>query len=199
MNFDGVQNSVIRNNLVYGYERNGLAFYQDTGGGGSQNNQVIGNTIYFDSSNGYYAISISGGAQPSSGNQLFDNIFYRVASSSYGYGAVAVDSASLAGFKSDYNVVTNGFNLDPANGTQFLTLAQWQAQTGQDMHSLIATPAQLFVNGSPTFSSYDFHLAAGSPAINAGVNLASLPTDITGKARPTGTGADVTDIGAYEF
>ena len=42
----------------------------------------------------------------------------------------------------------------------------------------------------------DFHLQAGSPAINAGVAIGSVTNDYDGNARPQGTGYD---IGAYEY
>jgi hypothetical protein len=41
----------------------------------------------------------------------------------------------------------------------------------------------------------DYHLQAGSPAINAGLNL-GYPLDFDGKAVPQGTAPD---IGAYEY
>jgi hypothetical protein len=42
----------------------------------------------------------------------------------------------------------------------------------------------------------DFHLAAGSPAIDAGKPVANLATDIEGKVRPRG---GAFDLGAYEY
>jgi hypothetical protein len=42
----------------------------------------------------------------------------------------------------------------------------------------------------------DFHLAAGSPAIDAGKPVANLTTDIEGKPRP---GGGAFDLGAYEY
>ena len=51
----------------------------------------------------------------------------------------------------------------------------------------------LFVNANAN----DFHLQSGSPAINAGFNLAGIVTkDIEGATRPVGS---AWDIGAYEF
>jgi hypothetical protein len=57
-------------------------------------------------------------------------------------------------------------------------------------HNLINTNPR-FVN--PTAG--DYHLAAGSPAIDAGTNV-GVTTDLDGVARPQGAGFD---IGAYEF
>jgi hypothetical protein len=54
----------------------------------------------------------------------------------------------------------------------------------------VATPAQLFVNPAS-----DFHLKAGSPAIDAGQTLTSVKTDFDGNSRPQGARSDA---GAYE-
>ena len=51
-------------------------------------------------------------------------------------------------------------------GKTIISLASWQA-LGYDTHSIIATPAQLFVN--PAANGY--HLKSGLPAINAGTFL----------------------------
>ncbi len=73
-----------------------------------------------------------------------------------------------------------------------MTLAQWRAATGQDTHSIVATPAELFVN----VGGNDYHLSATSPARDAGATLATVTEDLEGAVRPQGTASD---IGAYEF
>jgi hypothetical protein len=50
----------------------------------------------------------------------------------------------------------------------------------------------MFVNAN----AGDFHLKAGSPAVNVGVTLAEVAADIDGVVRPQG---NAYDIGAYEF
>jgi hypothetical protein len=79
-------------------------------------------------------------------------------------------------------ITTNG-------GDTIQSLTQWQV-TGRDLHSLVATPAQLFVN--PTS---DFHLLAGSPAVDAGTTNFAPLVDLDGNNRPAGAAVD---IGAYE-
>ena len=45
INGDGVQNSVIRNNLIYNTHASGISLYRIDGGGGSSGNLVINNTV----------------------------------------------------------------------------------------------------------------------------------------------------------
>jgi hypothetical protein len=54
-----------------------------------------------------------------------------------------------------------------------------------------AVPASSFVNAA----AHDYHLAAGSPAIDTGITIASIIEDRDGVTRPKGAGYD---IGAYE-
>src|SRR5208283_2421386 len=112
------------------------------------------------------------------GNVIKNNILYTPDSN---HGSVLIAAKSVSGFESDYNVVVN--NL--------VGLTKWQA-LGFDLHSVIAAPAQLFVD--PANNNYA--LKAGSPAIDGGVALPQVPTDILGVTRPQGLAYD---IGAYEF
>lgn len=68
--------------------------------------------------------------------------------------------ARVAGFQSDYNVV-NVFSNN--NDSSTINLAKWQSH-GYDLHSIIATQEDLFVN--PAANNYQ--LKAGAPAISAG-------------------------------
>ena len=68
-----------------------------------------------------------------------------------------------------------------------ITLADWQAQTGQDQHSMIADIGSLFVDPS----GGDLHLLAGSQAIDAGTSQFAPTVDFEGDARPQGAGIDI--------
>jgi len=77
--------------------------------------------------------------------------------------------------------------------TNYNTLADWQTAlaatsfSGKGVHDVSADP--LFVN----FATGDYRLQAGSPCINAGVDI-GLTTDYAGNAI-----VGLPDIGAYEY
>lgn len=183
INCDGVQKSTIVNNLLYNSLASGISLYKIDGGGPSSNNIVVNNTVLIGSG-GRWALNIQNG---STGNVAYNNILYNYGSYR---GSISISTDSLTGFKSDYNVVMSRFTLN--GGNSVLTLAQWQSRTGQDMHSLIATPTQLFVGPS----TYNYHLLSTSPAINKGTASYALTTDLDGASRPYGNGYD---IGCYEW
>jgi parallel beta-helix repeat protein len=181
INCDGVQNSIIRNNLLYNNHASGISLYQIDGAEPAYNNKVINNTILMPE-DGRWALNITDG---SSGCTVFNNIFF----SNHSFrGGLVIDAASLTGFTSDYNVVID--RLSPDGDATILTLEEWQSATGQDLHSYVSTPAQVFTG------SNDFHLKTGCDAIDHGTESNAPATDIEGRTRPWGEGYD---IGAYEF
>jgi len=181
INMDGVQDSRIENNLIYDHHSSGISLYRIDGGGASNNNQVVNNTIHI-ATDGRWALNIQDG---STGNQVFNNI---LVSNHATRGAIDVCSTCLAGFVSDYNVLISRFT---SGGTNY-NLNQWQAATGNDLNSLVATAANLFVDPA----AGDYHLLDTAAARDAGAtNLAPL-FDLEGNPRPIGARID---IGAYEF
>jgi parallel beta-helix repeat protein len=183
INMDGVTHSLIRNNLLYDNHASGISIYQIDGGSGSHDNRVLNNTIVM-ASNGRWGINIPGTGDTN--NKLFNNIVYNYHS---WRGSITIGSPTLSGFESDYNVLMDRFSTD--DGDTRITLAQWQA-LGYDAHSILATPTQLFVDASAD----DYHLKAGSPAINAGTLLGDVTDDLEGNPRPVGA---THDAGAYEY
>jgi parallel beta-helix repeat protein len=183
INMDGVQNSRIENNLIYNNHASGISLYRIDGGGGASGNTVINNTI-IQASDARWAINIRDG---STGNTARNNILLNNHPSR---GAISISADSLSGFTSDYNAVISRFTTNDGNSVQ--TLAQWQASTGQDSHSFVATASALFAN----VAANDYHLKTGSPAINTGTNSSAPPADFAGLPRPAGAAYD---IGAYEF
>jgi hypothetical protein len=183
INMDGVTDTIVRNNLLYDNHASGISMYQIDGGSGSQNNQVLNNTILMPS-DGRWAINIP--EDNDTNNKVFNNILY----SSHSFrGSITISDSGLSGFQSDYNVLVNRLSAD--DGDTSITLAAWQA-LGYDQHSFLATPAQLFTNPG----AKDYHLKPDSLAIDKGIVLADVTDDLEGNHRPSGAAYNV---GAYEF
>ena len=182
INCDGVQDSLIRNNLIYDEHASGISLYQIDGGGASTGNRVLNNTVLI-ASNGRWALNIQDAAANTTAR---NNILWNAHSFR---GSLDISADSLSGFTDDNNAVMDRFTTD--GGDTVLTLAEWQQQTGLDMHSFVATPDVLFVDAGAD----NYQLAATSPALDTGETRADVPTDIVGVGRPQGAGFDV---GAYE-
>lgn len=180
INCDGVQDSLIRNNLLYGNHASGISLYRIDAAEGARNNVVVNNTIRM-ASDGRWAVNIK---NRSTGNTVSNNVLLHDGPR----GAINIVRDSLSGFVSDHNAVTNRFSTD--DGESFLTLAQWRAATDQDGNSFVSGPAALFAGAN------DYHLSATSPAIDAGSTLGAPNVDIEGNGRPFGPAYD---LGAYEF
>ena len=182
INCDGVQDSLIRNNLIYDEHASGISLYQIDGGGPSTGDRVLNNTVLI-ASNGRWALNIQDAAANTTAR---NNILWNAHSFR---GSLDISADSLSGFTDDNNAVMDRFTTD--GGDTILTLAEWQQQTGLDMHSFVATPDVLFVDAGAD----DYQLAPTSPALDTGETRADVPTDIVGVGRPQGAGFDV---GAYE-
>jgi len=188
INCDGVDDSLFRNNLLYSNHASGISLYAIDAAHGSSRNMVYNNTIVM-ASDGRWAVNIPkspGGKANPTGNKIVNNILYE---SNTARGSVLIYGTAVSGFQSDYNVVVNRFSDN--NDNSVISLATWQHQTHQDLHSVISTPAALFVN--PANNNYQ--LKQGSPAVNAGTALAQVTDDIVGTSRPQG---GLYDIGCYE-
>lgn len=185
INMDGVQRSLIADNLLYDNHASGIIGYRIDAAEASKDNVIVNNTVIM-ASNGRWALKLVDGSTDCT---AFDNVLYQAHSAR---GAVAIDNLSLAGFRSDYNVVVNRFSTDGDATT--MPLAQWQVATGQDFHSILVDPTTLddfFV--APVGN--DWHLASGSPALDAGVaglaGQGAPPYDFEGDARPAGAAFDI--------
>lgn len=188
INMDGVQNSRIENNLVYGNHASGISLYSIDGAAGSTGNVVVNNTIH-QPSDGRWAVNVRDG---STNNTVRNNIL--VTDRAY-RGAISVWEDSVAGFASDYNVLVSRFTTDDGDSVQ--TLSEWQAATGNDAHSKVASAAALFVNASDAdLAARDYHLKAGALAIDAGHAMLAPGVDFFNLPRPQGAGFDV---GAIEM
>jgi parallel beta-helix repeat protein/VCBS repeat-containing protein len=189
----------IVNNLVYANQVAGVQL-NDAGSGA----QVVNNTIYTPVGD---ALELNQGTV----NVLLRNNILVVDA---GYD-VYVDGTSGAGLNSDYNLFSPGVSGSAGLfGKPLRTLANWQAATSQDAHSVTGDPQFVNPSGNDQVLGYttdgggydggqddNFYLRYSSPAVNAGDNSHAPATDIEGQPRPAaskGAGGTV-DIGAYEF
>jgi len=167
INGDGVQNSRIVNNLLYGNHASGISLYKIDAAEGSKHNFIAHNTIV-QATHGRWALNIK---DASTGNVVYNNILHNHHPFR---GSINILTDSLPGFVSDHNVVMQRFSLD--DGGSVIDLTAWRQATGQDLSSLVATPDVLFVSEA----GGDFHLLASAPAVDAGLTLAEVTDDIEG-------------------
>ncbi len=177
INCDGVQDSVIQNNLVYAAHASGISLYRIDGGGASTGNLLINNTVIV-ADDGRWALNIQ---NASTDNRAINNILLNDHSFR---GAIDISSDSLSGFTSDYNAVIGRFTTDGASTV--MDLSEWQA-AGYGANSLEASADALFANAAMD----DYHLAAGSPAVDVGAAADAPATDFEGQPRPLGGGVDI--------
>src|SRR6185295_18632447 len=163
----------VMNNLVYRASGWGIHLWHD-----ANHVNIVNNTVFSNNSGG---ITVGGGdfvrsQGPADYVKVENNIVY----DNRNYG---IDEYGATG---THNVYTN--NLVYGNGTNFSL-----------QHGLVATNT---ISAAPKFVNYlatgggDYHLAAGSVAIDAGTSSGAPKTDLDGHARPQGAGYD---IGAYEY
>lgn len=178
LNFDGFQDSIVRNNLLYNNHATGIVLYVGYAADSSINNLVENNTIIM-ADDARWALLLSDG---SFGNTIVNNILLN---RNPNRGSITVENGSEPAY-SDHNVFENLFQIDGVN-TSF---AAWQAFTGgMDAHSFFATESDLFVDPAAN----DYRLKAGSPAIDVGDPFHAPEFDLYGHVR----GVRV-DIGALE-
>jgi hypothetical protein len=106
------------------------------------------------------------------------------------------EQRDASNYEGDYNLFQHGTERTFVVGyeDEFSTqeIDQWRTYSGQDAHSVTASSlTEIFVD-APNF---DFHLAAGSPAVDAGTSDNAPTDDYDGTTRPQGSGPDV---GAFE-
>ena len=192
INMDGVQDSVIRDNLLVNNHASGICVYQIDGAAGPKGDVIANNTIVM-ASNGRYAVQIS---ETAGVNTVRSNVLCNLNSNRGGL-AIGSEAADTANVDSDYNIFPfEAPYVATDDWDNRYTLAQWQGR-GLELHSFVGKRAELFVNPTTDVATADYHLLADSAAVDAGDDDAATPgeTDLDGKARVAGAHVD---IGAYE-
>jgi len=195
MEFDKADDNLAINNVSYDNGDHGI---DNTNG--SVGTRIIANTVYKNVTAG---INVEG---TSTGVTLANNITVdNGIASPRTHSNIRVESGSTSGTTMDYDLVylTTPDTLLIWSSVAYTSLAAFKSATGQESRG---------IQGNPGFASVagrDFHLTAGSPAIdsaNSGVSGQSS-TDVEGNPRSddprtsnTGVGPRAyDDRGAYEF
>ena len=183
----------VRDNLIYNNNASGLTIGgYDAKRGGTDHCNFVNNSFYNNDTKNtgagefqiqYYATN----------NAFKNNIVYAGAQNLFIY---SYTSSSANPVDADYNryfatggAANSSWTWKSAAYTGF---AAYQSASGKDAHSKFTDPQYL------SLTTPDLHVAAGSPAVNAGVNLGSAlvgKLDFAGNPRLQGTNID---IGAYE-
>jgi parallel beta-helix repeat protein len=195
MEFDKADNNLAFNNLSYDNGDHGI---DNTNG--SVGTRIIANTVYKNVTAG---INVEG---TSTGVTLANNISVdNGIASPRTHSNIRVESGSTSGTTMDYDLVflTTPDTLLIWNSVAYTSLAAFRSATGQETHGIQANPSFANVAGR------DFHLSAGSPAIDSANSGASgqPSTDVQGTQRAddprtpnTGVGPrSYDDRGAFEF
>ncbi len=182
-NFTCVAESVVRGNLFYGCNSKAIALW-DTGAGyeySSKNNLIINNTFVMDNVT-RECIHLRNGA---TGNVIRNNIFVDP------FFTIIADPSSVEGTVIDHNLYCGGREPE-----KFIWAGDYR--TIEDMQGMGFCKGA--VTGKPPFvdqQTNDFHLVAGSPAIDAGADDERIGSnDLDGNPRVVGAAVD---LGAYEF
>ena len=145
-------------------------------------NMLIANNTFDDLDYWVYDISASGGfAGNIAGFKIENNVSYQAAHKIYAI-EVALPGDAVIDNNVSYNSPGAPFASVPGNGN-VPNIATFRSLEGREQHGLYGNP--LFTN----LGGLDFHLLAGSPAIDAGTPIAGVTDGYHGAAP---------DAGAYE-
>ena len=166
-------NEVVLNNVLV---RNAATGLQIAGYTTVSNMKVYNNVVAFNGTSGIILWQALNGVDIKN-NIIYQNGSYGINSwDAHGSGVVIDHNLLFGNGSGDYNFVNGGSDYSYTRGTTI-------------------SVAPLFVNSSS--AGFDSHLGAGSPAINAGLNLSSFfTTDKDGAARAASGGWD---LGAYRY
>ncbi len=192
--YAGSNNTLFYDNVTYNNGDHGI----DNNGCTGQ--RMIANSVYHNVTAGINVEGSSTGATIANNISVDNGI-----NSPRQHSNIRVEAGSTAGTTMDYDLVylTTPDTMLIWNSTSYTSLASFQAASGQEAHGLQTDPKWANPGGG------DFHLTAGSPAIDSADSGASgqPDSDIDGNPRAddpatanTGAGPRAyDDRGAYEF
>jgi parallel beta-helix repeat protein len=192
--YAGANNTLVYNNVTFNNGDHGIDNLTATG------QRIIANTVYKNVTAGINVEGTSTGATLANNISVDNGI-----NSPRTKGNIRIEAGSTAGTTMDYDLVylTTPATLLIWNSVNYSSLAAFQSASGQEAHGLQADPKWTSPAGG------DFHLLAGSPAIDsADSGVTGQPSlDVEGHPRlddpatpNSGAGPrPYDDRGAYEF
>lgn len=190
---------MFRSNIIYHSLYVGLSI----GGysknvGGTDHCVIVNNSLWDDGTYGNSGLGEFQIQYYATNNTVENNIFddYTLSSKYLAYDFTSTEpSPAVLDYNFYYDTAGTTGALFDWQGKSYTGFAAYKAASGQDSHSLFADP--LYVNVTTT--PYNFDLASGSPAINAGLNLGVNTVgvlDYAGNPRVNVNGQ--INVGAYE-
>jgi parallel beta-helix repeat protein len=184
--YTGSNNNLVADNVTYDNGDHGIDNYKSTG------QRLLANTVYRNVTAG---INVEGSSTSATiaNNISVDNGINSPRTKSN----IRVDSTSTTNTTMDYDLVqlTSPDVLLIWRSTSYSSLSSFRSASGQESHGIDADPRW------KSRSSADFHLTAGSPAVdsaNSGVN-GQPTTDFDGNARFDDPGTPNTGAGPRAF
>jgi hypothetical protein len=189
---------MFRNNIIYHSLYVGLSI----GGysknvGGTDHCVIVNNSLWDDGTFGSSGLGEFQIQYAATNNTVANNIFdgYTLTSKYLLYDFTSSQPNPAALDYNDYYNTAGASSLFDWQGKSLSGFPAYQSASAQDVHGKFADP--LYVNVTTT--PYNFDLASGSPALNAGTNLGVNTVgvlDYAGNARVNGSGQ--VNMGAYE-
>lgn len=187
INLDGLQDGVVRNNLLYDNHASGIALFKGCGAAGPKGMQILHNTVIMPA-DARFCLRITDAL---GAIVVRNNVFY---SHNAARGLISWDTETdVRWTDSDHNLLGGALFVAPAWNEKRLPLTRWQAQ-GHERRSLLRptlkglfeAPGEL---GVLTPAADSPLRDAGAPDVEAG------PADLVGHARRVGP---LPDLGAVE-
>ncbi|MGE3543535.1 MAG: Ig-like domain-containing protein [Kofleriaceae bacterium] len=166
LNFDGVQDSLVRNNLIYANTNTGIANFREDGSGGPKGMALVGNTVVMPS-NGRSGVQFIASA---GANMMRDNIILHASTSK---GGLDVRSADASLLDSDYNIIERVM----FNGS-VTPIASYRTGS-REPNTVAASAASLFIDAA----NGNYHLSAASAAHGTGQARSEATLDFEGLVR----------------
>lgn len=189
--------NIIDGNLIENCGRYGIHAYNNSGAKDVHDNIIRKNIIRHNGQLGgnYYGLVVAWGAD----NQVYDNLIYGNPGGILIY--TDADNTLVANNTSYANTLLGGLEIQFTTGTPTTVRNNIVFQNaGGDINDYDGTmTASNNLTTNPSFVDVvndDFHLAAGSDAIDTGTAVGAVTDDLDGIARPQGAAYD---IGCYEF